>query len=248
MQRFCLIGLLLLASNVFSQTITKVIELHYVPVQKVIQLIQPLLQTGEKISGSGETLVVQVSPETLTQIRTVLHQIDVPPVTFKISIYQGDPDWLTAQNENSVSYSSKSPAEVKRSQSVNVMSGESAFVSTDEEVPIITSVGAGFFTTGITYQQHQIKNGLLVQPIMRGSKVELKLRRVREQQDPAGGQQFDNQNIDTTLMVPLNKWVSLGTAEGTGDTDSTAVSYTAGRPFSQQATLYVKVSVERDLQ
>ncbi|WP_454782909.1 type II/III secretion system protein [Legionella sp. WA2022007384] len=242
MKRFWLISLLLLAHNVFSQTITKVIELHYVPVEKVIQLVQPLLQTGEKISGSDQTLVVQVSPETLTQIRTVLHQIDVPPVTFNISIYQGDPNWLSAQNENSVTYSTNSPAEVKRSQSVKVMNGESAFVSTDQEVPIITAVGAGFFT-GIEYQQHQIKNGLLVQPVMRGSQVELKLRRVREQQNPAGGQQFDDQNIDTTLMVPLNKWVSLGSPEGTQDTDSTSVSYTAGRPFSQQATLYVKVTV-----
>ncbi|CAM2744203.1 type II/III secretion system protein [Legionella steigerwaltii] len=246
MKRFWLIGLLLLANNVFSQTlITKVIELHYVPVQKVIQLVQPLLQSGEKISGSGQTLIVQVSPQTLTQIRTVLHQIDVPPVTFKISIYQGDPNWLSAQNENSVTYSSQSPAEVKRSQSVKVMSGESAFVSTGEEVPIVTSVGAGYFT-GISYEQHQIKNGLLVQPIMRGSKVELKVRRIREQQNPAGGQQFDNQNIDTTLMVPLNKWVSLGSPEGAQDTDSSSVSYTAGRPFSLQATLYVKVTVVHD--
>ncbi|QMT61245.1 type II/III secretion system protein [Legionella sp. PC997] len=246
MKRFWLIGLLLLAHSVCSETITKVIELHYVPAQKVIQLVQPMLQTGEKISGSDQTLVVQVSPQTLTQIRTILHQIDVPPVTFNISIYQGDPNWLSAQNENSVTYSTKSPAEVKRTQSVKVMNGESAFVSTDQEVPIVTAVGAGFFT-GIEYQQHQIKNGLLVQPIMRGSQVELKLRRVREQQNPAGGQQFDDQNIDTTLMVPLNKWVSLGSPEGTKDTDSSSVSYTAGRPFSQHATLYVKVSVADNL-
>ena len=246
MKRFWMIGLLLLANNVFSQTlITKVIELHYVPAPKVIQLVQPLLQSGEKISGSGQTLVVQVSPQTLTGIRTVLHQIDVPPVTFNISIYQGDPNWLSAQNKNSVSYSTQSPEEVRRSQSVKVMSGDSAFVSTGEEVPIVTSVGAGFFT-GISYEQHQIKNGLLVQPVLRGSRVELKVRRVREQQNPAGGQQFDNQNVATTLMVPLNKWVSLGTPEGAQNSDPSSVSYPAGSPFSQQATLYVKVTVEHD--
>ncbi|WP_010654669.1 hypothetical protein [Fluoribacter dumoffii] len=247
MKRFWLIGLLLLTNNVFSQTlITKVIELHYVPAEKVIQLMQPMLQPEEKISSSGQTLMVQVTPQTLTQIRSLLHQLDVPPVTFKISIYQGDPNWLSSQNDNSVTYSSQSPSEVKRTQSVKVMNGESAFVSTGEEVPIVTAVGAGFFT-GIAYEQHQIKNGLLVKPILRGAKVELTVRRVREQQDPAGGQQFDNQNVDTTLMLPLNKWVSLGSPEGTEDTDSSSVSYTAGRPFSQQATLYVKVSVEKDV-
>lgn len=56
MKRFWIIGLLMLTSNAFSQPIiTKVIELHYVPVQKVIQLVEPLLQSGEKISGSGQT-------------------------------------------------------------------------------------------------------------------------------------------------------------------------------------------------
>lgn len=245
MKRFWLIGFLFLANNVFCQTlITKVIELQYVPVQKVIQLVDPLLQPEEKISGAGQTLVVKVTPQTLTQIRLLLHQIDVPPVTFKISIYQGDPNWLSAQNNNSVVYSSQSPSEMLRSQSVQVMSGESAFISTDEEVPIVSDVGVGFFT-GIAYQQHQIKNGLLVKPTMRGSQVQLKVRRVREQQDASGGQQFDSQNIDTTLMVPLNKWVSLGTPEGSQESDPTTISYTSAVPFTQQQTLYIKVSVVR---
>lgn len=121
----------------------------------------------------------------MTQILTVVHQIDVPPVTFKVSIYQGDPNWLSTQNENSVTYSTQSPSEVLRSQSVKVMSGESAFVSTGEEVPIVSAVGAGFLA-GVSYQQHEIKNGLLVQPTMRGSQVKLKVIRVREQQNAAG--------------------------------------------------------------
>lgn len=243
--RLWVIGLLLIASNAFSQSmITKVIDLNYIQADKVIQLIQPLIQTddGEKISGSGQTLVVDVSPQTLTKIRSVLHQIDVPPVTFNISIYQGDPDWLSQKNKNDVVYSTNPQSQLQRSQSVKVMSGESAFISTGEEVPIISSVGVGFFT-GVDYQQHNIQNGLLVQPVLQGNQVKLSVKRVREQENAAGGQQFDNQQVNTTVMAPLNKWVPLGTAEGIQDTDTSSTSYTAGRSFSQNSTLYIKISV-----
>ena len=273
-----LIGMLFLATNAFSQTMmTKVIELNYLPADQVIQLIQPLMQNGEKVSGSGQTLIVKVSPQTLTQIRDILHRIDVPPVTFNVSIYQGDPNWLSSQNSNSVSYSTQPQSEKLRSQSVHVMSGESALISTGEEVPIITSVtgsqgivnggtssnsgraaatsnrGTGAVNGGnnaqngnyfgITYEQHNIKNGLMVSPVLKGSQVQLSVKRVREQVNAAGGQQFDNQKVVTTVIVPLNKWVSLGSAEGSQDSDSTATSYSAGKPFSQNSTLYIKVSV-----
>ncbi|TRG14565.1 type II/III secretion system protein, partial [Salmonella enterica subsp. enterica serovar Agona] len=81
-KRWLLVILLISGSAFSQQMITKVIELNYLQADKVIQLIQPLLQTDEKVSGSGQTLIVNVSPQTLTQIRNVLHKIDVPPVVF----------------------------------------------------------------------------------------------------------------------------------------------------------------------
>lgn len=234
---------LLLANNAYSQEMmTKVIKLNYMQANQVIQLIQPLMQTGEKLSGSGHTLIVNVSPQTLTQIRDVLHQIDVPPATFQVIVHQDGPDWLSPRNGNSVSYSTQSQSETLRTQSVQVMNGESAFVSTGLEVPVVTAVGAGFYA-GVSYQQRQVKNGLLVSPVMEGSRVRLKVKRIREQVNPSGGQYFDNQQLDTTLLVPLNKWVSLGSAQGWQKTDSSTTVYTAGRTFQQNATVYVKVSI-----
>lgn len=235
--------LLLLTSNVFADgMVTKVIQLNYLQANKVIQLLRPLISSGEQVSGSGHTLIVKVNEDTMKQIRTVLHQIDVPPVSFNIAIFQGDPDWLSPQNNNSVVYSTQSQSEVQRSQSVKVMSGESAFVSTGEEIPIVSAVGAGFFT-GVAYQQRNVKNGLVVQPVLQGSQVKLTVKRVREQVNAAGGQQFDNQQINTTIMAPLNKWVSLGSAEGAQSSDTSSTSYSAGRTYSKNSTLYIKVSL-----
>lgn len=240
----CIIGLLFLANSAFADAmISKVIELNYVTANKVIKLIQPLMGNGEKASGSGNTLVLRVQPDTLTQIRDLLHKIDVPPVTFNIAIYQGNPDWLNPRNQNSVSSSTQSPAEMNRSQSVQVMNGESALISSGVQVPIVTNVGAGFYA-GISYQQHNVKNGLLVLPVLKGSQVKISVKRLREQINAAGGQQFDNQQVDTTIMAPLNKWVSLGNAKGAqGDNDISSTSNSAGQPFAQNSTLYIKVTI-----
>lgn len=234
---------LLISQNVFSQDFeSKVIQLHYLQAKKVMQLINPLLNENEQMSGTGQTLIVKVAPNTLTQIRDVIHKIDVPPVTFDIAIYQGDPDWLSSQNSHSITYSTQPPSEKLRSQSVKVMNGEAAIISSNQEMPIVSAVGIGF-VTGVEYRQHTVKNGYLVQPVLQGSHVKLKIKRLREQVDPAGGQQFDNQQLDTTVLVPLNKWVVLGSAEGEQNNEKSSISYTAGRSFSQNSSIYIKITL-----
>lgn len=243
-----LLCLLLLTSSVFAQNnLTKVIQLEYVPANKVIKLMQPLLGQGEKISGSGQTLVVNVSPDTLTQIRAVLHKIDVPPVTFTVSVYQGDPNWLSSQNSNDVIFSTRPRSEMERGQSVSVLNGESAMISTGSTVPVINSVGFGW-NTGVSYGQQPVQNSVIISPLLQGSQVRITVKKLREQQNTASWQQFDDQQVDTTIMAPLNKWVQLGSAQGAQfQNDSSTVSYSAGRPFQQNATLYIKVSLSTSM-
>ncbi len=238
-----LIGLFFCVTNVFSQpAVTKVINLTYAQADKIIPLIQPLLQPGEKISGSGQMLIVNVSRETLTELRVILHKLDQPPVTFQITIHQGDTDWLSSQTDE-VTYSTSSNTEQQQSQSVNVINGSSAFVSTGTEVPIISSVGA-IWDAGVSYEQHQVNTGILVEPHLQGSQVRLTVKRRREQQNQQAMQQFDNQQIDTTMMVPLDKWVTLGSAQGADVSSETqSDTYSASNRFSNNATLYIKISV-----
>jgi len=239
-----IIGLLFIVSNAFSQTfISKEIDLNYSQANKIIPLIQPLLLPGELVTGSGQTLIVKVSPQTLTLLRSILHKLDQPPTTFQITIHQGDTDWLSNQSDD-VTYSTSSNSTQQQSQSVNVINGSSAFVSTGTEVPIVTSVGAGW-NTGVSYQQHKVDTGLLVEPHLQGSQVRLTVKRIRQQQNLQTTQQFDNQQIDTTVMVPLNRWVSLGSAQGAdvASSETQSETYGAGNTFSNNATLYIKVSV-----
>lgn len=222
---------------------TKVIQLNYQNADTVIQLVQPLLKEGEQITGTGQTLVVKVTPQTLTQLRVLLQKIDQPPVTFEITVFQGDPDWLSTQNDNTIVISTSSQQNQQRRQSVQVMNGESAFISTGQDQPVISSVGIGWWGPGITYDRRLVQNGLLVEPMLQGQKVKLTVRRVREQDSRVSNQQFDEQNVMTTVLIPLNQWVSLASPQGDAPADSSTEVIRAGDQFSQNSTLYIKVNV-----
>lgn len=238
------LGLLLLVSNVFAdQLITKVIELHYQNADTVIQMVQPLLQNGEQITGNGQTLIVKVSPETLTQLRTILQKIDQPPVTFEITVFQGNPDWLKSQNSDTTVISTSTQTTRQNRQSVQVMNGQSAFVSTGQDQPVISSAGAGWWSPGVTFDRRLVQNGLLVEPVLQGQKVKLTVRRIREQDTAASNQAFNQQQVVTTVLVPLDQWVSLASAEGNAPVDSSTQIIQVGNQFTQNSTLYIKVHI-----
>ncbi|CEK11687.1 type II/III secretion system protein [Legionella hackeliae] len=239
-----LLCLFFIATNALALPLmTKVIQLNYQNADTVIQLVQPLLQDGEQITGNGQTLVVKVTPQTLTQLRVLLNKIDQPPVTFEITIFQGDPDWLSTQNSNTIVISTSSQQNQQRRQSVQVMNGQSAFISTGQDQPVISSVGIGWWGPGISYDRRLVQDGLLVEPTLQGQKVKLTVRRIREQDSRVSNQQFDQQQVMTTVMVPLNKWVSLSSPQGDAPADSNTEVIRAGDQFQQNSTLYIKVSI-----
>ena len=95
--RLLIISLLLFVNQAFAQNeppamMVKVINLHYIQASQLIPQLTPLIGQGESISGNGYSLILKVLPDTLTQLRPVIHQLDAAPVVFNVSIRQGSND------------------------------------------------------------------------------------------------------------------------------------------------------------
>ena len=239
--------LLLLTSTVFAADLmTKVIPLSYMSAGDAEQALNPLLAPGETISHTGNQLIVNVSPETLTKVRSVLHQIDIPPVVFNIFVHQDQSNWLATSDNNDVVYGTSGTNNTSGNfQSVQVMSGASALISTGSNVPVVSSVGAGDWNSGVAYDRVDVKEGFLVKPQLEGSRVKLTISRVNSRADNINAQQIDTQNVNTTTIVPMDKWVKLGSS-GQADMSSkpsTDIVYSAGASYKDKATVYIKVSI-----
>lgn len=243
MRRWFIISFFVATHAIAQSMVSKVILLHYLDSSECISLIQPFISANEIVSGSGQSLVLHVTPQTLAKIRMLVHQIDVPAKTFKIAVYQGPADWLNQQKKQET-YSTNLQINNPASQWVQVMNGQKALISMDKQVPIIKAVGFAFFP-GVIYQQHRVQTGLLVQPILKGSLVQLTISRTRQQQAIQGYQQFDQQQLDTTVLIPLGQWVAIGAATNSSEESTSGVLYTTKNAFLQQSTLYIKAILVR---
>ena len=234
-----------LAISAQADMITKVISLNYISASEAQQALKPLLQPDETMSVSGNKLILEVSSKTLTKLRTVLNQLDVLPVVFNVAVHQGDADWLNRQAQNNIVYSTHSQSMAGNNQSIQVMSGKSALISMGSNVPVVSSVGLGLWQTGASYERAPVKQGFLIQPTLQGSRIKVKIRRFMAQVNRADANEIDQQQADTTTVIPQDKWVKVGSAGNADEEDSSSVSYTAGNTFKDNSTIYLKISVEK---
>ena len=84
----------------------QVIELQGRPAQEMIPLIQPLLDPGETVTGTGYQLILRASPATLDRLEAVVQRLDQPPRRLRITVHRGEldlreQDRLEAQLERS---------------------------------------------------------------------------------------------------------------------------------------------------
>ena len=188
----CFVSLSVFAAK--TNMITKVISLNYISGEKAENILKPLLKANESISQSDQKLVVNVSEDTLTKIRTVLRRVDVMPVVFNIYVHQDDADWLNREKQSTITYSTSSNQSRADDQMIQVVNGKSALVSTGTNSPVVSAVSVGLWDSGVSYDRLSVKQGFLIQPTLKGSRVELKIRRFYAQQDNA-----NQQNINQIL-------------------------------------------------
>lgn len=220
----------LLVALLWTQPLyAKLIRLHYLSANTVLPVLQPLLQSGEQISGQDDFIVLNASPSTLTAVRSVLQQLDVKPVTFHISVYQGPPQGLMTKDQ----YYSTDMTSKKGMSSIQVLNGQTAQITMVKEVPVISALGYGFFT-GITYQAHPVRNGLFLSPQAKGSLVQVTLYQVNQQQEIQAPQTFVGKELKTSVLLPFDQWIAINPA---GHEQNT---YSSNSQWNN--TLYIKVS------
>ncbi len=239
--------LVLLSQMAFAAPfVSKVIPIHYVKPDLLVKTLQPMLKKNESISRFENNLVVNVSAETLTTIRPIIHQLDKPKPVFHISIHQDSDNWLKEGYAKADVYSTSSTRAEKDNQSIQVMSGASAFVSTARNYPVLQYGGIGWFGPSVGYERMQSEKGFFIKPVLQGQKIRLSIKRTYSEQDQVNSQ-VNNQNaFETTTVVPLNQWVKLSETHAPDEQKSAeSYSFHAGGNQGYKGSLYIKISIVR---
>lgn len=70
----------------------QVVELQGRPAQELIPLIEPLLDPGEAVTGTGYQLILRAAPANLTRIEALIQRLDQAPKNLRITVHRGELD------------------------------------------------------------------------------------------------------------------------------------------------------------
>jgi type II secretory pathway component HofQ len=96
---YTLLGLMLLTSPLQADSITT-IQLQNRPAEEIIPIIEPMLGTGDVITGRGFKLFLRSSPETLAEVKDMIDVLDITAKILQISVFQGSERDLRALSIN----------------------------------------------------------------------------------------------------------------------------------------------------
>jgi type II secretory pathway component GspD/PulD (secretin) len=250
-----MISVCLIAWPVLAQSL-EVVDLKYRTAAEVIPVLQPLLDKGGVLTGQDYKLFVRTSPGNLRQLRAALEQIDRKPNQLVVSVRRSTEQDIqrerarvsgTVSNRGAdVSVSATASTDRDRSggiASVQVIEGNSALISSGNDVPIVTSVIAGAGRrpfAGATTSYRNVSSGFMVTPRVNGAQVVLD---IAQQDERVANGSIQTQRLTTQVSGALGEWIRLG---GVSETSSTQSRGIVSRQYSTQSDsrdIWIKVDL-----
>ena len=210
---FALIFLLLTSVAGMAGSI-ETLQLRNRPAAEVIPIIEPLLESGESISGRGFKIFLRASPQTLADVRDLIAGIDVAAKTLMISVMHGS---LQEIESTAISGSVR----IEGGNVSGSLSGESTD-SRRQSSPVhrlrVTEGNEGFIETGVSLPGFAAvdvaaSSGFYVLPRSHGDRVTLLISPFRSASGASNGSGVETLQAQTTITGRLGEWLPLGGVE-----------------------------------
>jgi type II secretory pathway component GspD/PulD (secretin) len=248
-----MLSVYLIACPVLAQSL-EVIDLKHRTAAEVIPVLQPLLEQGGALTGQDYRLFVRASPANVHQLRAALAQIDRQPNQLLVSVRrstQQEVEREGAQVSGTVSnrgsnvsvQATDNSARDRRDgvASVQVIEGNSAFISSGSDVPIVTAVAAGggrrpwaAATTGY----RNVSSGFVVTPRMNGQTVVLD---IEQQDERVVNGNVQTQHLTTQVSGMLGQWIQLGGVSESASSQQRGIRSRQYSTSNDERSIWVRV-------
>jgi len=224
------VWLLATAPSLPAQSL-EVIELRHTTAAQVIPTLEPLLDPGDAITGSGATLFVRAGPDAMARLRTALAVLDRVPRELVITVAQGNAvEASAASARGSVAISNDSAAasvvvradgrqvRLVNQSSVRTVEGMEAWIAAGRTVPFTdtwrTPGPGGTVQRSTTFRD--VDTGFFALPRLRGDQVSIEISARQQSLVPGQRQDVRTAGTNTMINVPLGTWVEIGAVRESG--------------------------------
>lgn len=259
--RFAGLFLIWLYAAIAQAQSLEIIQLRNRPADQVIPVIQPLLEQGGSVTGSGFQLFVRAGPANLAQIKQVVANLDRPPRQLVIYVKQDAEGVGTraaagasvrlAPGDSRVSAGIEDRTVGTRdnaAQQVRAQEGVPAYIAAGTSTPLPTSTVTRT-VNGVVVQQsvtpREISSGFYVTPRVNGDTVFLDISTQRQTPGNLGPGSADSSRISSTVSGRLGAWIELGGVSQSRSADASGIGSRISSTDASSRSVYVKVEEAR---
>lgn len=225
----------LLASPIWAQQGLEVVPLRHQTVDRVLPVLEPLVEPGGTISGMNNQLFLRASPRNREEIKRALAAIDTPLRRLVIHVSQNR--GMESNNRGGIAsgqvvlgstrhleangqvWDTRSARSESGGQMVQTIEGGRAFIQVGYSVPmplrqVTVGPSGAMVTEGMVYRD--IGQGFYAEPRVNSDRVTLEISQQADSPGRYGGASV--QRLATTVSGRLGEWMELGGSgrQGTG--------------------------------
>jgi type II secretory pathway component GspD/PulD (secretin) len=230
-----LILLLFNLSAFAEETVLEVIPLSNRPATEIQPLIEPLLSSGDTVTGRDFSLIVKTTPARLVEIKNLIKKIDTAATNLTIRVMQSKDKTAAELNAgadvgvviplphpekargriNARLHQSQQRSHNNSEQLIRVLEGQQAYIQTGTNNPVqnITQYNYGSGQRVVSTQTLYIDatTGFYVLPRLNGDEVQLEISPWSNTMKPAG--LIETQSAQTVIRTKLGQWVEIGAVD-----------------------------------
>lgn len=201
--------------------------------------IAPLLSSEARISQLDAALLVLGGPADHAIVRQVLGSLGIETPQYTVTVIEGasrsQARKLLSGDRQVQSYTVRGKGNQARISSVRVTAGEPAALARSETRQRVSSAWSGRRESGVTLTPERTGSQVKVHATPRGQEVEIMLENFRSERVAADPASVAASELNTTVIVPLDKWVAIGDIDAL--TSGTRKTYGTAAAFDQTLTL-----------
>ena len=241
------------ASAALAQSL-EIIELRNRPAEQVIPIVQPMLEKGGALSGTGFQLFVRTSPANLAQIRQMVASLDRAARQLIIQVRQEADSRFDARagvvlepgNSRAGGSITDSASQGRNNiaQQVRTQEGSPAFIQagTSQLVPSRTVTRT---VNGVIVQEtvtpRDIASGFYATPRVSGDTVYLDISTRRDTPGNLGAGSANVNRASTTVSGRLGQWIEVGGTSQSRSSEGSGILARSSEAGVLEQRIYLRV-------
>lgn len=256
MLRILILVLALFGLPALAQQEVEVIPLRHQTVDRVLPVLQPLLEPGGTLSGMNNQLFLRASRRNRDEIRKALAAIDIPLRKLMIQVTSnreagrqgagasGQVVVGGRSEANARVWDSRSASSAGGSQMVQTVEGGRAYIRVGRSLPVTLRqvvIGPGGVVASETVVYRDIGQGFYAEPHVNGNRVTLEISQQADTPGRYGAGSADVQHLSATVSGFLGEWMELGgSGEQASGSERSGFSLSTGE-LREARSVWIKV-------